>query len=270
MTKDNESTWIHPFELTGLGRAPFHFVQMVERVYQACHGAPVQPGGTCDHCGNGIRYCYQIRSADGRLSEVGCDCVRKTHDTALDAKVKAAKRTFRHAIKAQQWRDAETLRKESERDENERHGFERLSDDELRRRYNERREELWQHKIECERLDRERAKARSRHVGAVGKRGVFRVTIERTIVIENEYKWGDKLLYLLRDSNGNRLTWFCSGRRLRIACSPDDPRGWQVEVGKYERRAKDGETLQIRATVKKHDTYDGERQTVLSRVTPLT
>ena len=57
---------IHPFERAGLGVAPYTFLGVSERVYVACPGAPAQPGGTCDYCGNGIRYLYHCVSADGR------------------------------------------------------------------------------------------------------------------------------------------------------------------------------------------------------------
>lgn len=69
---------IHPFEQRGLGLAPFRCVGMYEKVYVACHGAPAQPAGTCDYCGNGIRYVFEIKSADGKCFGVGCECVRKT------------------------------------------------------------------------------------------------------------------------------------------------------------------------------------------------
>ncbi len=68
---------IHPFEAAGLGRAPFKCTGMETRKYQACPGAPIQPGGCCDYCGTGIYDCYAIKSADGRRFIVGCDCVAK-------------------------------------------------------------------------------------------------------------------------------------------------------------------------------------------------
>lgn len=76
----SENRAAHPFERAGLGVAPFKFVGMVEKTYQACHGAPIQPGASCDYCGTGIRYCCQIVSADGKRFVVGCDCITKIHD----------------------------------------------------------------------------------------------------------------------------------------------------------------------------------------------
>src|SRR5579862_3473490 len=68
---------LHPFERAGLGKAPFRFIGMAEHVYQACPGAPIQPGTSCDYCSNGIRYAFNVRSADGKRFKVGCDCIRR-------------------------------------------------------------------------------------------------------------------------------------------------------------------------------------------------
>jgi len=56
---------------------------MSEKVYCACPGAPEQPGGCCDFCGNGIRYCFHIHSADGKDFIVGCECVKRTDKACL-------------------------------------------------------------------------------------------------------------------------------------------------------------------------------------------
>ena len=68
----------HPFERAALGIAPFRYVGYAELTFQAHPGAPVQPGGSCDYCGQGIRHSFRIRSADGREFKVGSDCVAKT------------------------------------------------------------------------------------------------------------------------------------------------------------------------------------------------
>lgn len=69
---------VHKFELAGLGKAPYRLGGVVERKYQACYGAPVQPGSTCDYCHTSIMYEYWIHSSDGKRFKVGCDCVLKT------------------------------------------------------------------------------------------------------------------------------------------------------------------------------------------------
>jgi hypothetical protein len=69
----------HAFEKAGLGLAPFRYAGMEEKVYVAFPGAPAQPAGTCDYCGNGIKYCCHVKSADGKEFIVGTDCIEKVH-----------------------------------------------------------------------------------------------------------------------------------------------------------------------------------------------
>ncbi len=64
---------LHPFEAANLGVGPFRCIGMVTKRL-----ASGQPAGTCQYCGNGILYCYRIRSADGREFVVGSDCVLRT------------------------------------------------------------------------------------------------------------------------------------------------------------------------------------------------
>lgn len=79
----DELNTLHPFEESGLGKAPFRCTGWEHRVGPiklSCGmevGSPGQPMGTCDFCGNGIAVCMQIVSADGKRFEVGCDCVKK-------------------------------------------------------------------------------------------------------------------------------------------------------------------------------------------------
>ena len=49
----------HPF--THLAPAPYTFEGWVKKIYRACHGAPAQPGSSCDHCGTGIMYEFWCR-----------------------------------------------------------------------------------------------------------------------------------------------------------------------------------------------------------------
>ena len=91
-TKTDTDTDIgrHVFERAGLGKPPFRYAGMRECKYQACVGAPVQPGASCDYCGQGIMYACDIRSSDGRMFKVGCDCVARTGDAGLIAAYKAS------------------------------------------------------------------------------------------------------------------------------------------------------------------------------------
>ena len=89
---------IHRFEQRGLGKAPFTFVDMIERRTE--YG---QPAGTCDYCSNGIAYCYIIRSSDGRKFQVGSDCVTKTGDEGLTRIVDIAKQDRKRALEIARW-----------------------------------------------------------------------------------------------------------------------------------------------------------------------
>ncbi len=83
----------HPFEKAGLGVAPFRLVGVSQSTYQACHGAPIQPGTSCDYCGTGIMYVFMVQGACGSKFKVGCDCVEKVDQGQLAHEVKhAAKR----------------------------------------------------------------------------------------------------------------------------------------------------------------------------------
>lgn len=86
-TTTNAPAKIHPFEAAGLGQAPFRYVGCFEdrgphrsevNGVECWVGAPGQPMGTCQYCGQGIAICCRIESADGKSFIVGSDCVLKT------------------------------------------------------------------------------------------------------------------------------------------------------------------------------------------------
>ncbi len=66
---------LHPFEEAGLGIGPFRCLGVEERADRETN----QPLGSCNYCSTGIRYCFVIRSADGKRFVVGSDCVRRTY-----------------------------------------------------------------------------------------------------------------------------------------------------------------------------------------------
>lgn len=80
----------------------------------------------------------------------------------------------------------------------------------------------------------------SRHVGRVGDRCSFTVTVERVIVVDGYY--GTMHVNILRDEQGNVLVY----------------RG---------NRWNQGETLTVKARVKEHGEFRGVKQTILSRPT---
>lgn len=85
MVKSDNSQEIgmHVFQRAGLGLAPFKFVDFYTARYQACPGAPVQPGAGCEFCGTGIMQVCVIESADKKRFKVGVDCLRKTGEAGL-------------------------------------------------------------------------------------------------------------------------------------------------------------------------------------------
>ena len=91
----------------------------------------------------------------------------------------------------------------------------------------------------------EKANAKNyRHIGTVGEREEFDVTIKRERVTYNNY--GACHIYTFAMNGcGSELTWFGS----------NELTGYEV-----------GDSLTIRATVKKHDAYKGKPQTVVTRV----
>jgi hypothetical protein len=88
---------LHKFEERGLGKAPFAYAGMSENWYVAHQGAQKQPGGSCDYCGMGIAYEFHVRSADGRLFKVGCDCIAKVGDEGLRRAIAADERKLLNA-----------------------------------------------------------------------------------------------------------------------------------------------------------------------------
>lgn len=90
------------------GPGPYRFVRYEYMTYQACHGAPVQVGTSCDHCATGIKNVYFIQCADGTEFKVGSTCVEKRLPRAFVKEMRQAHRDYkREAIsKARklQWR----------------------------------------------------------------------------------------------------------------------------------------------------------------------
>jgi hypothetical protein len=97
------TTWIHPFERGGHGKAPFRCTGYAELVFQAHPGAPVRAGGSCDFCGTSIRHSYNIVSSDGVSFKVGSDCVARTGDTQLIESLRAADRAHERQLEREAW-----------------------------------------------------------------------------------------------------------------------------------------------------------------------
>ena len=85
------------------------------------------------------------------------------------------------------------------------------------------------------------AEADSSHIGTVGKRHVFTGTVKH--VSSHEGFHGYYRIVRFVDDAGNALTWFCTSD---IDIIP-------------------GETYSVTGTVKKHDNYKGQAQTIINR-----
>jgi hypothetical protein len=90
-------------------------------------------------------------------------------------------------------------------------------------------------------VERKHAAETSNHFGEVGKREVFTLTV--STIFETENQWGVTRIVKFLSEEGNRAVWFSS----------KDPK---VEIGG---------TYKVKATVKKHDEYQGVKQTTLTR-----
>jgi hypothetical protein len=259
----------HPFEKSGLGKAPFSCTHVTENVFALPDGT-TKAGGCCDYCGTGIRWEFWIKGsvAGARQFKVGCDCVAKTgwgidrflevraahtrarrqagvqsRRAARQAQV-AAERAQRQADRleaTQAWRDANSAlvaRLEAYEGTND---FLRSSAINLAQWGN-----LTQRQLEAVEscfsvIDRlEAARVNSQHIGSVGDKVTLTITVERIIVLETQF--GTNYITIARDEQGNAVTY--KGR---------------INIGDK------GDTNTIKATVCAHTVYNGIKQTTVQR-----
>ena len=83
------------------------------------------------------------------------------------------------------------------------------------------------------------AKALSQHVGTVGERRAFNLTVKAVPSFDTDY--GTMYVHICRDQDGNTVIY----------------KGKEI--------AKKGQTVTLKATVKDHGERDGEKQTVIAR-----
>ena len=107
----------HKFTDAGLGKAPFSYIGMTENAFPL-HGGYSKAGGTCDYCGTGIRWEHHIRSADGKVSRVGCDCIRKIGDGVLMSAADKAEKDRKRQERADKRKAEIMARLQVERDNN--------------------------------------------------------------------------------------------------------------------------------------------------------
>ena len=92
---DGETRIVHCFESAGLGTAPFRFTGEVRELVHIVPGCAPKAAGTCDYCGTCIRYAFMVQASGGEQFKVGCDCIRKTGDSALIRQISQAERDLR-------------------------------------------------------------------------------------------------------------------------------------------------------------------------------
>jgi hypothetical protein len=90
-----------------LGEYPYTYIGYQYLTYQACPGAPIQVGGSCDHCMTGIKDAFRFRSADGKVFKVGNQCVAKAGDRGLKKAIDNDLKKIRRERKAK--RDNERI-----------------------------------------------------------------------------------------------------------------------------------------------------------------
>lgn len=90
---------VHRFEAAGLGPAPYRYLGCEKVAYQACQGAPIQPGGCCEYCGTGIIWRFYLRAADGREFYVGGDCILRAGDAGLQRAIAVDVRKHEREVK---------------------------------------------------------------------------------------------------------------------------------------------------------------------------
>lgn len=84
--------------------------------------------------------------------------------------------------------------------------------------------------------------AKSNYVGEVGQKIEWTLTVEKVISFEGFY--GLQFVYLMRDADGNRITTKTNRDGLM----------------------EQGSTVTVKGTIKAHEEYKGEKQTILTRV----
>ena len=261
---------IHPFEKSGLGKAPFSCTHVTENVFENGDGTS-KAGGCCDYCGTGIRWEFWIKGsiAGARQFKVGCDCVAKTGwgiDRFLEVRAEHTRaRRQAGATKRRESRKAQIEAERAQRAADRQEATQAWRDansavvarltayegsNEFLRSFTATLAQwgaLTPRQLEAVEscfavIDRtEAARANSQHIGAVGDKVTLTITVERIVVLKSEF-YGDNYITIARDEQGNTITY--KGR---------------VDIGSK------GDTNTIKASVKEHTVYNGIKQTVIQR-----
>lgn len=122
---------VHTFQLSGLGKAPFKVVHPKQ------HAAEKGSIFWCEHCGTQIKNRHFIKSADGKVSIVGIDCLKKTGDQGLVDGERRLKRQLKN-----EEREARAVKDKEAREEEERAKYNGLTKAQVRDNLHKERENL--------------------------------------------------------------------------------------------------------------------------------
>lgn len=274
---------VHCFEKSGLGRAPFRCVglasipspslaeQNVTAYNNALRDLPQGIGcGSCAYCGTAIMHNFIIESSDEHRFVVGCDCVAKTGDLGLVKQVRTerlrvvrekreAGRRLARSEREALWAAERAVRAESFKIEyadlikraepfmGEGTFVQSVIERGLAGGFMSDRALAAVIKAVDEQAARDARRANSKHTGTVGKRQTFTATVVRvsSYARPRYASYGDETVWIISmtDTEGNTL--------VSKSASFHAPKG---------------ETLTFKATVKDHDEYQGERQTIVQRI----
>lgn len=260
----------HPFEISGLGKAPFKCLGMRSNKFTPgglmghLHS---KPGGTCAHCGTGILYEFMIESSDGKKFVVGSSCVEKT-DPVLYRQLKSIRREIERQKRAEQ-RKIDRAERQKQWDapklkmiENgimpfgkhigmpiaslEDHYVKWLCQNNDSGAVSKALMDALAQRLNQILISEEEAKAKTRYVGAIGEklRGLEVTILYKRYFEPRFYGAAGSRLIVMKDQFGDKFSAFYSG-------SEDFP---------------DGAKVTINATVKDHKEYNGEKQTQLTRI----
>ena len=264
----------HPFEFAGLGLAPFKFVSMAEKWFNPTSGSLAydsrqsKPGSSCDYCGTAIAREFHCISSDGKMFKVGCDCIEKVGDHKLLAAAKSADKAAKRAVNNEKRKIVQAAR-QAEWDKPKLalieagkmpfgkywgQEFDCVDDNYVKWLFlaapvgavNIALQSKLKSRHDAILAAEQAAKVTTKHVGAVGDKlkGLEVEIIFGKVMSPYCYGAISSILFVMKDKVGNKYSTFYSGNEIMGA----------------------GDVITINATIKAHKEYNGEKQTVLTRI----
>jgi hypothetical protein len=258
----------HPFEKSGLGKAPFHCTGVSENVFALPDGNG-KAGGCCDYCFTGIRWEFWLESADQKTFKVGCDCVAKIGWGVERFEVVRAEHVrARRQAGAQKRRDERQAQFAAQRAQQAAERIEAtqawrddnsalvarlqaysgtndflLSSAGALKHWGSLTARHLEAVVSCfAGIDRHAAAiVSSQHFGYIGDKVTLTLTVERIIVLASQF-YAANYIVICRDESGNVISY--KGRTALGAV---------------------GDTNTVKASIKEHTVYNGVKQTVIQR-----